>query len=304
MEEYNFNTDGTNHANDGQKETPQMTGEDVSTNTSVGSPDKKETKNPQIPSDEAPFVVLCGPPASGKSMVLKCLASYLYGSNYSISANKTLLSDVEYQQNCDIFNSIISDTNIPMPNTVDYLMADIMDKLGNVKAHFLEAPGEDFFSLDKWQSEPNRPFKGYLAKVAQISPKKFRKVIYIILLDLDSDISLRNDPNRRQKYEQKMIKLYNKYVLNHPSKVILLYNKVDIPKEGKWGNSEGCFNPKAVFADAKQNYPLLFFSKKFLFWDINNYTFLPFCTGSYEDGYTAAGPAYPESLWNEISKLW
>lgn len=304
MEEYNFNTEGTNHSSDGQKETPQMTEEIDSTDTSVASPDKKETKNPQIPSDEAPFVVLCGPPASGKSMVLKCLASYLYGSNYSISANKTLLPDEKYQNDCDKFNAIISDVNTPMPNTVDYLMADIMDKWGNVKAHFLEAPGEDFFSLDKWQLEPNRPFKGYMAKVAQISPNKFRKVIYIILLDLDSDISLRNDLNRRQRYEQKMIRLYNRYVLNHPSRVILLYNKVDIPKEGKWGNPEGCFNPKAVFADANQNYPLLFFTKRFLFWDINNYTFLPFCTGSYEDGYTAAGPAYPAALWKEISKLW
>ena len=107
MEEYNFNTDGTNHSDDGQKETPQMTGDDVSTNTSVDSHAKKETKNPQIPSDEAPFVVLCGPPSSGKSMVLKCLASYLYGSKYSISANNTLLSDEKYQTDCQIFNDII-----------------------------------------------------------------------------------------------------------------------------------------------------------------------------------------------------
>lgn len=304
MEEYNFNTDGTNHSDDGQKETPQMTGENVSTNTSVDSHAKKETKNPQIPSDEAPFVVLCGPPSSGKSMVLKCLASYLYGSKYSISANNTLLSDEKYQTDCQTFNDIIGDSNTKMPNTVDYLLADITDERGTVKAHFLEAPGEDFFSLNNWKEEPRRAFKGYMDKVAQVTINKPRKVIYIILMDLDSDISLRRNPEIRRKYEEKMIRLYNQYVRQHPSRVILLYNKVDIPMDGKWGNSQACFNPQEVLADAKRNYPLLFFTKRWLFWDVDDYKFLPFCTGSYTDGYTAAGPAYPEALWNEILKLW
>lgn len=264
---------------------------------------------PQIPGDSAPFIVLCGPPASGKSMVLKSLASYLYCSElgYAISANETLLNTVKYQNDCEYFNSIIGDSNIRMPNTVDYLMADIIDKNGNVVAHFLEAPGEDFFSLTKSAQEPNLPFKSYLDKIAQITPGKQRQVIYIILLDLDSATSFRNDPALRKKYEQKMMNLYNRYVLHHPSRIILLYNKVDLPQNGLWANTNGCSNPSAVIADAKRNYPKLFFTKRFLFWDIENYSFLPFCTGSYPDdgsGYTASGPAYPSSLWKEIIKLW
>ena len=266
-------------------------------------------QQPQIPGDTAPFIVLCGPPASGKSMVLKSLASYLYqsGLGYSIAANTTLLNTAKYQEDCSYFDTIIGDPDTRMPNTVDYLMADIIDKGGNVAAHFLEAPGEDFFSLNDSAREPNIQFKGYLEKVAQISSDKPRKVIYIILLDLDSATSFRNNANLRDKYEKKMTKLYNRFVLHHPSRVILLYNKVDIPRHGLWANSNGCSNPKAVIEDARHNYPNLFFKKKFLFWDIEDYSFLPFCTGSYPDdgSYTASGPAYPAALWKEITKqLW
>lgn len=262
---------------------------------------------PQIPGDSAPFIVLCGPPTSGKSMVLKSLASYLYqsGEGYSIAANTTLLNTAKYQDDCAFFDSIIGDPDMRMPNTVDYLMADIMDKSGNAVAHFLEAPGEDFFSLNNSAQEPNIQFKGYLEKVAQITNGKNRKVIYIILLDLDSPTSFRNNASLRDKYEKKMVKLYNRFVLHHPSRVILLYNKVDKPRNGLWANSNGCSNLRAVFEDAKQNYPNLFFKRKFLFWNIDDFNFLPFCTGSYPDdgSYTASGPAYPAALWKEITKL-
>lgn len=303
-EETKKDTEETKQENEIQVEKDQL--DEIRTQkTSVSSSNKKGDKDPQIPKDEAPFVVLCGPPASGKSMVLKCLASYLYkSSKYSIVANTSLLPDEDYQNDCTEFNSIIGEPNTPMPNTVDYLMADIMDEQGNVKAHFLEAPGEDFFSFEHWELEPNRPFKGYLDKVTQVIEGEPRRVIFIILLDLDSAISLRNDEKKRKKYEEKMEKLYNTYVKDHPNRVILLYNKVDIHMQGRWANSQNCSNPQAVLEDAKSNYPRLFFTRKFLFWDIKNYKFLPFCTGSYRDGYTAAGPAYPKALWKEISKLW
>lgn len=301
VNEFDFSVDGTqSESTTEQKQDDKQSAKQYSTQTS---------DIPQIPSDSAPFIILCGPPSSGKSMVLKSLASYLYHSNlgYTISANTALLNTAKYQADCKYFNSIISDSNTRMPNTVDYLMADIEDKNGNVVAHFLEAPGEDFFSLRDTNNEPNIQFKSYLDKVAQITPGKQRKVIYIILLDLDSSTSFRNSPSLRSKYEQKMVKLYNRYVLHHPSRIVLLYNKVDLPQNGRWANSNGCSNPSAVFADAKRNYPHLFFKKKFLFWDIENYSFLPFCTGSYpNDGtsYTASGPAYPSNLWKEIIKLW
>lgn len=299
--DYDFRVDDTQpestkvHKQDGEQPANQY-----STPTSA---------SPQIPSDSAPFIVLCGPPASGKSMILKSLANYLYHSElgYTISANVTLLNTPKYRRDCEYFDSIIGDQDKRMPNTVDYLMADIVDRNGNTVAHFLEAPGEDFFSLKDSDKEPDIPFKSYLDRIAQITPTTQRKVIYIVLLDLDSATSFRNSQALRDKYEKKMIKLYNRYVLHHPSRIVLLYNKVDIPQNGLWANPSGCSNPSAIIADAKRNYPNLFFKKKFLFWDVENYSFLPFCTGSYADDgstYTASGPAYPDSLWKEIIKLW
>ncbi len=262
---------------------------------------------PQIPGDSAPFIVLCGPPASGKSMVLKSLAGYLYGAGlgYTIKSNRTLLNTVKYQDDCEYFDSIIGNPNVRMPNTVDYLLADIVDGNGNVAAHFLEAPGEDYFSLNNAKQEPNLPFKTYLDKIAQISPTKPRKVIYVILLDLDSATSFRRDSALRTKYEQKMMKLYRNYVLHHPGRVVLLYNKADLPQDSLWANPAGVSNLPAIIVDAKQNYPNLFFKKRFLFWDIDNFSFIPYCTGAYGDdgeSYTASGPAYPEILWREITK--
>lgn len=302
---FNFDNDQTELDNSQETQTETRKTKPSNNNANV---------SPQIPTDSAPFIVLCGPPSSGKSMVLKSLASYLCKNEkigYSITANRTLLNTHKYQDDCDHFNQIVSEQNKRMKNTVDYLMADIIDKDGNIKAHFLEAPGEDFFSLNNFEQEPNVAFKGYLDKVAQVNPNEQRKVIYVILLDLDSPVSFRNDVNLRKKYEKKMIKLYNRFVEHHSSRVILLYNKVDLPWDGKWANLNGCTNLPAVFDDAKRNYSEIFrnFKRRFLFWDIENYSFLPYCTGSYpndnnDDNYIASGPTYPADLWKEITKIW
>lgn len=316
VNEFDFSVEGTQTQTqkakiaENIKETQTQKEQTVEENVKTTyKPSSSTNAQPQIPGDSAPFIVLCGPPSSGKSMVLKSLAGYLYSSqtSYTISANTTLLNTTKYQNDCDYFNEIIGKPDIRMSNTVDYLLADINDKQGNVVAHFLEAPGEDFFSLTNSDQEPKIQFKSYLDKIAQITPDKQRKVVYIILLDLDSPTSLRKDPALRKKYEQKMINLYNRYVLHHPAKVILLYNKADIPQGGLWANPMGCSNPTAILNDAKLNYPQLFFTKKVLWWDIENYSFVPYCTGSYPDGgedFTASGPAYPSSLWKEIIKLW
>ncbi len=307
MSDYNFNT-GDASQNEIVQNQNDHVNEDVQRQTQSES--NSQTLIPQIPNDDAPFVVLCGPPSSGKSMVLKCLATYLYSNSdypdYTIAANKTLLKTPKYQRDCDEFDSIIGSPNIPMKNTVDYLLADILES-GTVKAHFLEAPGEDFFSLDDKIETPNRAFKGYLDAITTTNGNKQRKVIYIILLDLDSPVSFRNDPGIRQRYEAKMRRLYENYVSNKRGRrVILLYNKIDIPHNGALGNVNGPKNLKEILKDAKRNYPRLFFTKKFLFWNFDNYTFLPFCTGSYpeEGGYYPADAVYSDALWNEILKLW
>lgn len=293
-------------------ETPSEDSEEI-INDSINenpkpAPPKFQGKTPNIPKDDAPFVVLVGPPQSGKSMVLKCLADYVYNHSelhYTIEADTTLFADPEYLADCQTFNELIGDNEHIMPNTVNYLMANISDKLGNVKAHFLEAPGEHFFSLEHHEEEPNRKFQSYMDKIAKIENGRNRKVVYIIILDLDSPTSFRRTPKLRTKYQDKMIRLHNRFIVNHPAQVILLYNKADIPQHEKWANAGGVVNPKAILEDAKRHYPSLFFTRKFLWWPIQNYTFLPFCTGSYNgEDYTTPDASYPAALWKAITKIW
>ena len=324
MSEYDFNVNDDESKE--KKDKRISTTEEVA--ASVVREDTRQTSSsydtaqllPNIPNESVPFVVLCGPPSSGKSMVLKCLASYLYEHKrpeYTIKANDELLSTEKYQDDCKEFNRLIALSNEKMPNTVDYLMADILDEGGNTVAHFLEAPGEDFFSLDNLAEEPEREFKSYLDKIAQTTSNTRRKIIYIILLDLDTEYVVKTDegkpyrttfrknPDLRRKYQDKMKKLYNRYVPQSSNRVILLYNKADIPKSGRWANPNVCLNLPAITQDAKKNYPGLFFKEKKLFWEVEACPFLPFCTGSYPDGaYIASGPNYSEELWKEIIRLW
>lgn len=165
MSEYDFDVniddvkeEKVERANDTKEVSASIIGEEPKNGQTTSSYDTAKLV-PNIPESTVPFIVLCGPPSSGKSMVLKCLASYLYAHKdlgYTIEANETLLPTEKYRNDCRDFNRLIGLANEKMPNTVDYLMADINNERGDVVAHFLEAPGEDFFSLDNLDEEPRR----------------------------------------------------------------------------------------------------------------------------------------------------
>lgn len=291
--------------------------EDSSTDSVIGnniesSSGDKFTIN--VPVDDLPIMVLCGPPNSGKSMIIKCLANYLRNNaslGYSIKANETLIGGMgsfakQYEVDCKNFNKKLG-VSEPASNTTNFLLADVIDRHGNVKLHLLEAPGEDFFS-------PNNPDTKFPLYLNVLGSDKKRKTIYVILLDLDSNISYRAQTHIRNNYQNKMINLYSLFVQgNSRSKVILLYNKADIPQGGLWANTNGVLNFKALEKDAKNNYNQLFahFKKKVLgFFEIDNFVFLPFCTGTFgkipgvdEMLYTPSDEYYSEKLWRELIKV-
>lgn len=310
MPEYNFNDPIDNQepiVNNVDDVTPVQPINPVESVQQFNNQPKQQRANPQIPNDEVPIVVLVGPPESGKSMITKRLCDYLRSSKeteYTVKANTTLFGDAEYLSDCEYFDGIIGQKNLAMPNTVNYLLVDVSDSSGgNDLVRILEAPGEHFFSLEHPENEPNKhSFEGYMDTIRSAK----RKVIYIIILDLDSPSSFRRNRDLRNKYEEKMINLYKDYVRLYPAKVILLYNKVDLAHGGDWANRAGVINKKAVFDDAKGYYSKLFsfFTRKFLFWKIPNYMFVPFCTGSYKDGYVPSEDPYPVELWKAITKIW
>ena len=273
-----------------------------------------ESSHPNIPKDDAPIVVFVGPPQSGKSMILKCLADYLYNveENCVIQANRELFgTDEKYQADCDAFEKIIGDRNIKMSNTVDFLLVDLVQKnSGTILAHFLEAPGEDFFSFKDPDNEPEKGFRGYLNSIAETNTKSKnkRKVVYVILLDYYKGSPFKRDPKLREKYIKKMENLYDDKVKNHHAEVILLYNKADLSGSipNKWANCGGVSNQKEIEKEARTQYEELFFKEKFIFLSFEVVQFLPFCSGRYADDppYTAPDESYPEALWKAIKKSW
>lgn len=312
------NNDSQSSAENNIEANDTVTGKEYSsTDSAIGnniesSSGDKFTIN--VPVDDLPIMVLCGPPNSGKSMIIKCLANYLRNNaslGYSIKANETLIGGMgsfakQYEVDCKNFNKKLG-VSEPSSNTTNFLLADVIDRHGNVKLHLLEAPGEDFFS-------PNNPDAKFPLYLNVLGSDKKRKTIYVILLDLDSTISYRAQTHIRNNYQNKMINLYSLFVQgNSRSKVILLYNKADIPQGGLWANTNGVLNFKALEKDAKNNYKQLFahFKKKVLgFFEIDNFVFLPFCTGTFgkipgvdEMLYTPSDEYYSEKLWQELIKV-
>lgn len=266
----------------------------------------------QIVDAEVPIVVFVGPPASGKSMILVRLAKYLFKElGYRIETDDTFLNDSQYVEDCEEFNYKL-DTTIALDGTVKYLLINVYDPDGNLKAKLLEAPGEDFYDIDPTTAkENNKRLLPYLATImASPNPKS-----YVVLLDLDSEVSFRRDEAHRDAYTKRFLKDFYPKINGAKDRIILLYNKIDLTK---FGNINGCTNPKGARRDAELNYKSLFTSMKIQklggFMTFDNFEFLTFCTGLFSPSvdnfgnkiqtYNVADNVYPETLWHEITRKW
>lgn len=281
----------------------------TSTNQPSGAPN---VVIPSIVDQQTPIVVFVGPPASGKSMILVRIAKYLREVGFTIKADRTFINTAKYRQGCDAFENLL-DTNIALPGTVEYLLVDVRDKDGNNVAKLLEAPGEHFYDTkNDGLNDNNKTVQGYLSTIiASNNPKT-----YVALLDLDSDISFRNNVTHRNRYTQRLLEKF--YSQIHPDKdrFILLYNKVDEPGYGTiHGISET--KKKQARRDAEMYYTTLFNTMKvtkLVFFTMDDFAFQTFCTGSYtnvtdENGneykqYDMSDNSYPQDLWMDIIKKW
>ncbi len=260
---------------------------------------------PTIVDKTARLVVFVGPAASGKSMILVRLAQYLRDQGYTIQCDPTFLNTDEYRRGCEQFQSKLN-TNVALDGTVEFLLVNVYDQTSKLVAKLLEAPGEDFYSADR----PNEPVKAYLATImTSPNPKTF-----IVLTDLWSEHSFAADSKARNEYAQRFLTHFYPNIQSGRDKIILLYNKVDLTN---WGDINSCKNPQQVLADAKTYYPSWFAKmrvKRWVFFEVDNFVFLPFCTGMYSaqtdnlgktiQVYNPAGDTYPRTLWSEITKRW
>lgn len=271
------------------------------TGTSIPTPIIHETK--------VPIVVFVGPPASGKSMILVRLAKYLYNHGFSIEADETFLNTATYRKDCAKFMQSLH-TTTALPGTVEFLLVNVYDKDKNLVAKLLEAPGEDFYTPEVSKRYKNKKLQGYLSTImTSKNPKS-----YVMLLDLDSKISFRNDPRLPSEYTERFLNYFYKDIHPTRDRIILLYNKIDMTR---FGSINGCTDERAAKADAALYYQQLFNSMKvtkFVFWELENFAFKTFCTGKFTDEiddngnayqtYNIADNVYPRELWKEIIRRW
>lgn len=266
---------------------------------------------PQIINTAVPVVVFVGPPSSGKSMILVRLAKYLRSQGYTIKTDSTFLNTDEYQQDCDEFNDKLN-TNVALKGSVKFLLVNVY-KEGHEVAKLLEAPGEDFYTTDpqKNKNGRNNIVEPYLSTImTSTNPKS-----YVMLLDLDSEISFRKDTYHRDSYSQRFLNYFYPNIDKRRDRIVLLYNKIDMTG---FGNINGCDDPKGALEDAKIYYPQLFSSMKVTsfggFIKSDNFVFKTFCTGMFSnqvDGfgnryqtYNIASDIFPKDLWKEITRRW
>lgn len=263
---------------------------------------------PTIVNDKVPVVAFVGPPSSGKSMILVRLAKYLREEGYTIKTDPTFLNTKKYAEDCEEFNDKLH-TNIALKGTVEFLLVNVYDKNGIEVAKLLEAPGEDFYTTDqnKIQLGKNSKIEPYLATImTSKNPKS-----YVMLLDLDSEISFRNDSYHRDSYAQRLLDHFLPKINMKRDRIVLLYNKIDMTP---FGTINGCHNYSGAKEDAKMYYKQIFAKLRGGLFNLEQFAFNTFCTGMFSDQYNAFGEkyqtyniadnVYPRDLWKEIVKKW
>ena len=198
-----------------------------------------------------------------------------------------------------------------MDGTVKYLLINVY-KDGHEIAKLLEAPGEDFYDTDPTTAKANNNrVLPYLATIMTSGNPKS----YVLLLDLDSKVSFRNNSYHRDSYTDRFLNHFYPNIHSKRDRIILLYNKIDLTP---FGTIHECRDESAARKDAEMYYPQLFATmkvKKFGgFATMDNFVFKTFCTGMFADEideygqpiqtYNIANEVYPQILWQEITKKW
>lgn len=268
---------------------------------------------------QTPIVIMVGPASCGKSMVLVRIAKYLSDKGYAVKADTAYINTPKYITDCEEFEKHLQ-SDIAMPGSVTDLLVEVRDPNGNKVCQFLEAPGEDYFS----SLNPQKEVPPYLQNICSANVPN--RKCFVFLLDLDSypvdekgvvhkELRFRNNKSIRDDYTKRLLEIILPLSRKKTDRFVLLYNKIDLTD---YGDKNQCENVKGATQDAKNNYGRLFSDKKMKreylggFITLNNYKFLPFCTGSFtnetdDEGHTIqryiiSDPIYPQQLWAELMR--
>lgn len=262
--------------------------------------------NVTIPDRDTPIVVLFGPPQSGKTMTMICMAEYLSNASrgYTVSPVNTFRAsyDTNYAKNCKDFNGMINSIWAAKKSEgLDFMLLNV-SKGGNPIVQILEAPGEHYYD----PNDPNEPRNTFLPYITSVIQSPNRKIwVYL------TEPNWKDNPDR-VRYAQKIAKM--KRLISPRDKSIVLFNKID---QTNLFDDFGQVNLRQAERTIDGLYPGLFKSFKNLnpitsLWKPYHCTLVPFVTGSYDevsvDGvmtkrYTQGHDSYPEKLWTVISRI-
>lgn len=271
-------------------------GDKASDNTEVSYETDPMKIQVEIPDQKTPIVVLFGPPASGKTMMLIRLSRWLRRNGYSVVPNRLFRpNDPFYTRMCDEFNSMIDSPEAAEGTNIVSFMLATVSKNRQPICQILEAPGEHFHNSKRITNE----FPPYLNRI--ISSSKNRKV-YLVLAE--SDVKLMGDGSSRDQYVEKIRTLRKKAVLR--DKFIVVLNKVDLSSSVQSG---GVYDTRIAKKEVREAYPGIFEIFKNThpitsFFKPSYASFIAFQSGTFSESSDGNTVIYEESNDIYASRLW
>ncbi len=250
----------------------------------------------EIPDQSTPIVVLFGPPASGKTMMLIRMARWLKKNGYSVEPNRLFRpNDALYTKICNEFNEMVdSDDAAEGTNIVSFMLATVTRNQRAI-CQILEAPGEHFHN----HAKPTNQFPPYLNRI--ISNARNRK-IYLVLTEADWE--LQGDSRSRDNYVEKIAQLRRMSLPN--DKFIVVLNKVDLANCVRSG---GVYDVRLAKKEVRNLYPGIFDVFKNThpissFFKPSFASFVAFQSGTFTKSSDGNSTTFEESNDLYVSRLW
>lgn len=253
----------------------------------------------EIADKSTPVVLLVGPPASGKTMMLVRLTRWLKDRKYTITPIRTFRpSDGTYKNICNDFNRMVkSDEAASGTNVISFMLVKVSYN-GHPICQILEAPGEHYHN----PYSPESDFPPYIHKIIQTIPN--RKVFVILT---DADYKLQKDEESRKLYVDKIRKI--RRLASPRDRFIVVFNKVDLTD---YTLENDHYNKREAYRAVRNFYPGIFevFENKHpitRFFKPSDASFVAFQSGVFttsSDGksttFTAGADGYAEGLWKQL----